>query len=322
MKNTHKVSIIIPTYNRAHLIGKTLDSVLAQTYPNWECIIVDDGSTDNTNEVLLTYIDMDARFISYQSPDEYGSGGNGARNYGFQMSQGAFVNWFDSDDIMAPDFIEAKLQPFITNPDTDVVFSAFENVNEKGERTRIANQNFSGNILDDLVDGYVSFGPLAFMLRRDKLENIQYDETLKKNQDLDFFFRFFTSNYQLKIVHINKILFTVRAHRGAMSYRSDRDILKMASIYKVYLMVLNYFVEQNHSKGVDRYKYRCLNSLKVMLHNGYYHEVIKRLLSFQYLNTVQKIYLMVCVLSQFLINRGATQFVKTDSKNYTVRKLH
>ncbi|HLV40548.1 glycosyltransferase family 2 protein [Xanthomarina sp.] len=308
------VSIIIPTFNRSDFISETLDSVIKQTYQNWECIIVDDGSTDDTDEVLQTYLDMDARIKYFQRPNNYGAGGNGARNYGFQLSQGMYVNWFDSDDIMAPDFIEAKMQPFISNPDTDVVFSAFENVNEKGKRTRIANQSFSGIILDDLVDGHVSFGPLSFMIRRDKLEHIQYDETLRKNQDLDFFFRFFTSNDQLKIVHINKILFTVRAHPGSMSYRSDRDILKMASIYKVYLMVLNYFEAQNHSKGIDRYKYRCLNSLKVMLHNGYYREVINRLFSFPYLNKFQKTYLMGCILSQVLINRGATQFVRVGSK--------
>ena len=317
---TPLVSIIIPTRNRAHLIHKTLDSLLTQTYQNWECIVVNDGSTDHTDDVLQAYVDWDARIKYYQRPDTHLAGGNGARNYGFQLSHGAYVNWFDSDDVMAPDFIETKMQPFITNPNTDVVFSAFENVNAKGERTRIANQSFSGHILDDLVDGHVSFGPYSFMLRRNKVENIKYDETLRKNQDLDFFFRFFTLHENLKIIHIKKILFTVRAHRGAMSYRSDRDILKMASIYKVYLMVLNHFVEHNHSKGIDRYTYRCLNSLKVMLNNGYYREVIKRLLSFQYLSTVQKTYLMSCVLSQFLINRGATQFVRIGSKNHSVLK--
>ncbi|TXE17117.1 hypothetical protein ES692_10690 [Psychroserpens burtonensis] len=214
------------------------------------------------------------------------------------------------------------MQPFITNPYIDVVFSAFENVNEEGERTRIANQRCSGNILDDLVDGHVSFGPYSYMLRRDKLENIKYDETLKKNQDLDFFFRFFTSTNQLKIVHLNKILFSVRAHRGFMFYRSGRDILKIPSIYNVYLMVLSYFVQQEHSKGFIVYKYRSLNSLKVMLHNGYYRDFIKRLLSFPYLSMIQKIYLMGCVLSQFLVNRGANQFVIIDSKNHKVRKLH
>lgn len=314
------VSIIIPTFNRANLISDTLDSVIRQTYDNWECIVVDDGSSDYTDEIMEAYTERDKRIRYYIRPSEHLSGGNGARNYGFLKSTGKYIQWFDSDDIMAPDFIAARIEFFLGNSDTDVVFSAFENVNEQGERTRIANQSFSGNILNDLVDCNVSFGPYSFLLRRDKVDQIKYDETLKKNQDLDFFFRFFTSFSDIKIIHVKKILFTVRSHSGSMTYRSEKDILKMASIYKVYLMVLNYFVDQNHSKGIRRYKYRCLNSLNVMLRNGYYREAIKRLLSFQYLSTFQKTYLIGCALSQFLINRGSNQFAKIDSKYHPILK--
>lgn len=317
---TPLVSIIIPTYNRANLIGETLDSILRQTYTNWECIIVDDGSTDNTMAVLNTYLGQDNRYKYFQRPDEIKPGGNGARNYGFKLSKGAYVQWFDSDDIMEPNFIEAKIEPFLTNPEIDVVFSAFENVNMEGERTRVANHSFSGNILDDLVDGHVSFGPLSFMLRRATVENIRYNETLKKNQDLDFFFRFFTTNKNLKIVHVNQILYTVRKHKGAMTYRTYKDISKMSSIYTVYLMVLNYFVKENHLKGISKYKYRCLNSLKMMVTHGFYREVIKRLYSFPYISIRQKVYLLGCMLSQFLINRGANQFVTNVSEKSTTPK--
>jgi glycosyltransferase involved in cell wall biosynthesis len=97
MKSKPLVSIIIPTYNRAHLISETLDSVLAQTYKNWECIIVDDGSNDNTDEVVSEYVKKNNRFKFYHRPDEHLPGGNGARNYGFKMSKGEYVNWLDDD---------------------------------------------------------------------------------------------------------------------------------------------------------------------------------------------------------------------------------
>lgn len=64
------VSIIIPTFNRAHIIGETLDTILDQTYPHWECIVVDDGSTDTTAQVLEAYMGKDARFTFLQRPDE------------------------------------------------------------------------------------------------------------------------------------------------------------------------------------------------------------------------------------------------------------
>jgi glycosyltransferase involved in cell wall biosynthesis len=103
MSDQPLVSVIIPTYNRAHLIGETLDSVVIQTYENWECIIVDDGSSDNTDEVVGKYVKGDTRFKYYHRPEEHLQGGNGARNYGFKMSQGDYIQWFNSDDLMHPE---------------------------------------------------------------------------------------------------------------------------------------------------------------------------------------------------------------------------
>ena len=100
MSKNPLVSIIIPTYNRAHLIKETLDSVLTQTYTNWECIIVDDGNSDNTEEVINSYIAKDQRFKYCHRPSEHLPGGNGARNFGFKKSKGDLIQWFDDDDVM------------------------------------------------------------------------------------------------------------------------------------------------------------------------------------------------------------------------------
>lgn len=106
------VSIIIPTYNRAHLIGETLDSVLEQTYQNWECIVVDDGSTDTTEEVLKLYMVNDTRFQYHKRPEHLLGGGNAARNFGFEQANGEYVQWFDDDDIMLEDYIKARIHLF------------------------------------------------------------------------------------------------------------------------------------------------------------------------------------------------------------------
>src|SRR5690606_29007556 len=105
-------SIIIPTFNRAHLIGETLDSVLAQTYQNWECLVVDDGSTDGTDALMAEYVAKDSRFHYHKRPDTHLPGGNGARNYGFEESKGAYIQWFDDDDVMLLGFIERKMVVF------------------------------------------------------------------------------------------------------------------------------------------------------------------------------------------------------------------
>src|SRR5690554_8063110 len=103
------ISIIIPTFNRAHLIGETLDSILAQTYQNWECVVVDDGSTDNTDEVMAAYMAKDARFQYHHRPPEKTKGANACRNAGLDLAAGEYIVFFDSDDLMTPDHLKVKI---------------------------------------------------------------------------------------------------------------------------------------------------------------------------------------------------------------------
>ena len=121
-KDSPLISIIIPAYNRAHLIGETLDSIIAQTYKNWECIVVDDGSSDHTERILQNYCAKDSRFKFYHRPENHLPGGNGARNYGFEKSKGEYIQWFDSDDIMSPSKMEYQVAA-LQNKQVDVVFS-------------------------------------------------------------------------------------------------------------------------------------------------------------------------------------------------------
>ena len=106
---TPLVSIIIPTYNRAHLIGETLDSVLAQTYTNWQCIVVDDGSTDNALNVYNTYKAKDMRFVFMDRHESKPKGANACRNTGLEYATGDYVVFFDSDDLMTPNHLEVKV---------------------------------------------------------------------------------------------------------------------------------------------------------------------------------------------------------------------
>ncbi|MDH2206337.1 glycosyltransferase family 2 protein [Empedobacter falsenii] len=113
MKNL--VSIIIPNYNRANLIGETLDSIVGQTYENWECIIVDDGSTDNSIEVIKTFEEKDPRFKLYLRPKDYPKGANACRNIGMEKSVGDYVIFFDSDDLMMENHISSKIEFMLIN---------------------------------------------------------------------------------------------------------------------------------------------------------------------------------------------------------------
>ncbi len=303
------VSIIIPTYNRAHLIGETLDSVLAQTYENWECIVVDDGSSDTTDAVVEAYVQKDARFKYVHRPDTHKPGGNGARNYGFLQSKGAYINWFDSDDVMCEEFIELRILSFIKDETVDVVFCAFENYDANSNKLRTANAMFNGDILDGLAHGYISFGPYSFLIKRKRIELYRYDETLLKNQDLDFFFRFFTSEENLKIIHIPRVLFKVIAHNNSMSFNSGKNVFKMKSMHKVHVYVLDYYTMVRHEAGIKRYRFKCLNNLKVMVTNKHYLTAIKELYRFKYITVRQKMYLYCCIAVYCVTGKGANQFV-------------
>lgn len=92
-----KVSIIIPTYNRAHLLRDALNSVQEQSLVEWECIIVDDGSTDGTKQLVEGFL-WDNRFKYYSRPLNISKGASSARNYGFELSKGKYIQWLDDDD--------------------------------------------------------------------------------------------------------------------------------------------------------------------------------------------------------------------------------
>lgn len=118
--NKSLISIIIPSYNQGSFLSEALDSVLAQTYSNWECIIVDDGSQDNTAEIVKAYCEKDAR-IRYVYQDNCGV--SAARNNGVAHSKGEFILPLDGDDKIAPEFLELTLREIIKDRNIRVVYT-------------------------------------------------------------------------------------------------------------------------------------------------------------------------------------------------------
>lgn len=100
------VSIIVPTFNRAHLIEATIASLLQQTYPAIEIIVVDDHSIDNTATLIDRLTQKDQRIKFYQRPATKPKGANACRNYGLELAKGEYVKWIDSDDLLSPNAIE------------------------------------------------------------------------------------------------------------------------------------------------------------------------------------------------------------------------
>lgn len=117
------VSIIVPCYNQAKFLADALDSVLAQSYTYWECIIVNDGSVDNTEEVAKHYCARDSRFVYiYQT----NAGLSAARNSGVRCSKGEYILPLDSDDKIAPRYLELALEAFSMNCTLKIVYCRAE----------------------------------------------------------------------------------------------------------------------------------------------------------------------------------------------------
>lgn len=120
------ISIIVTCYNQAHCIDKTLKSIAAQTYQNWECIVVDDGSTDNSADVINEVIKNDQRFI-YNYQDNQGVAK--ARNKGFALAKGVFINFLDGDDTFLPEKLEKQLQVFQEHPEVSICICDHQHYN-------------------------------------------------------------------------------------------------------------------------------------------------------------------------------------------------
>lgn len=186
------VSIIIPTYNRAHLIGETLDSLLAQTYTNWECIVVDDGSTDNTLSVLKKYKEKDKRFHCYKRPDVSRKGANACRNYGIEKSNGDYINFFDSDDIMVSNKIELKLKK-IFETKTDYVISKTIDFHHPSSNEVFLSTSLNYNFKAYPLNHYNYICQLLNWLTPDALicsklvKQISFNDKLSRGQEYNFY---------------------------------------------------------------------------------------------------------------------------------------
>jgi len=223
MNDSFLVSIIIPVYNREIFLQETIESVINQTYKKWELLLVDDGSSDSSISIANTAAQKDIRIVSVSRPNTQLGGGNSARNYGFQKSKGDLINWFDSDDLMHPEFIEKKVEEFIDHQDLDVVFTKtirtdFSEVNVPDERLK-----YSSTFLQDYVMRKISWYLPDGMFKRTFLESKPlFDKDLLAGQDRDFYIRLFARELpKIKILDFYATFY--RIHQDSISEKIYRE---------------------------------------------------------------------------------------------------
>jgi glycosyltransferase involved in cell wall biosynthesis len=202
-----KVSVIIPTYNRPGMLCEAIESVLSQTYKDYEIVVVDDGSTDNTKEVVKKYGDKLRYF--YQN----NQGPSAARNQGVDRSSGAYLAFLDDDDLWLPNFLETHVRTLDEEGDLAFVCSGAYVVNETGKQIDIWKMRASNSFLDLYHMNFVL--TLTVLLRRQCFDAVSgFDRRFKICQDYDLWLRL---AMKYKFRYQDMLLAKYRLHKGNIS---------------------------------------------------------------------------------------------------------
>jgi len=197
-KKAPTVSVVIPTYNLAHLIGRAIRSVLDQTYQDFEIIVVDDGSTDNTEEVIRSLNDPRIHYIHH----EKNRGGAAARNTGIKVAQGEYIAFQDSDDEWLPEKLEKQMQVFENAPaEVGVVYTGFWRM-AHGKKIYVPSAKITrkeGNIHNELLRGNFVGTPTAVIKNECFRKAGLFDERLPRLQDWELFIRI-SKFYEFKCI--------------------------------------------------------------------------------------------------------------------------
>lgn len=239
-----KVSVIVPTYNRRDLVTETVESALDQTMRDFEVIIVDDGSVDDTQEVLTSRFGGRIKY-TYQ----VNRGRSAARNRGIMESTGKYVLFLDSDDLLLSDALRTQSLFLDTHPSVGVVYSDGYYCDEMGhnlERISRTRPPLQGkNMLETLVLSNVIVAPHSAMVRRSCLDMLGYpffDESLSVGEDSDLWIRLAHSGCTFEYQDVLTCKYRIHSANTYAAGEYHQDIQAFAkSLYKIYNS--GYFLE-------------------------------------------------------------------------------
>lgn len=182
------VSVIIPTYNRAHLIDKAIKSVLNQTFQDFEVIVVDDASTDNTEEMAKSFADFKVYYICHQ----HNRGASAARNSGIEASRGEYIAFLDSDDEWLPEKLNKQMKIFESeSSEVGVVYTGVYYGDEKDKKVKKVHMpRKEGYIYEDLLKRETEIYISTVLLKKECFTKVGlFDESLFIGEDYDMWLR-------------------------------------------------------------------------------------------------------------------------------------
>lgn len=215
MTSSPFVTIVIPAYNAVDFLSDTIQSVLNQSYENWELLVVNDGSTDGTSALVNTYCELDHRIHLITK----GNGGvSTARNLGIKKSKGELIAFLDSDDLWLKDKLSVHVDYMRSHPQIGLSFARVELIESNGETTNKLTNNIEEN-LEPQTFFYTNptITTSNIVVRKSVFDNLQgFDESIQYSEDIDLLFRI---AFQKKwiIQGIDQVLIQYRVHSSGLS---------------------------------------------------------------------------------------------------------
>jgi glycosyltransferase involved in cell wall biosynthesis len=229
MQESPLVSIVMAAYNSAPYMPEAIRSVAGQTYPHWELHIINDGSKDNTAEVVKPFLN-DPRIIYHEQRNK---GQASARNCGLRAAKGEFIAFLDADDKWSLDKLENQLPVFTAHPEAGLVHTNVMLIKESGEPLGSPQRSYpQGWISSDLLIENCVNG-MASILRRECLDEVGiFDESLSMAEDYDLWLRI-SARYQ--ILFLDEVTYFYRQWAGQISHRYEEDIRNAIRIMEKFL---------------------------------------------------------------------------------------
>ncbi|MGN1327952.1 MAG: glycosyltransferase [Clostridia bacterium] len=243
MKNNFKVSVIIPVYNSEKYIEKCLDSVLNQTYKNFEIIVINDGSKDNSKEILERYEKEYPNIIRHIEQENRGVAKT--RNYGIQIAEGDYIAFIDNDDYIDNDYLENFVNAAKTG-DYDAIIGGYRRPNEDGKIIKEV------HLQDEEWSKFIVFAPWAKIYRKEYIlkNDIKF---LSNNIGEDIYFNIQALLISEKIKIINYVGYNWFYNTKSVSNTTHKNLKKLNVFY-----LLDSCYEAIKAKGILQNKYQLL----------------------------------------------------------------
>lgn len=293
-----KISVIIPVYNGAKTIKKTIKSVLAQTFQDFEIVIIDDGSTDQTLQVIQEINDSRIEVYSYSN-----AGVSHARNEGIKQARGEYISFIDADDLWTPDKLEFQYEILQNNPSAKIAYSWTDWIDEDDRFLRpAARLSFEGDIYANLlIIDFMGCGSNPLIFRECLLAVGGFDSTLRGGEDWDLWIRL-AARYEFVCVRSPQILYrqtTTSVSKDISLMEKDclRVIDKSFQAVSIDLKYLKSYSLGNLYKGM---LYRSLSGIldrnKIIIVLKYLYQSIKNDPSFIRAKVIGKIGLQILLV--------------------------